>query len=216
MPTTLKLDHRKSITYESALKKDANIISQAAYFKAATELYQSLWDQRQTIQALVKHHLRLSNRDTCIINTKDQWIRGSFNICIPIEVQSTRFQKKFIFRCPMPHKLAEARYPGTVDEKLSSEVGTYAWMQHHCPDIRIPHLYGFGFSDHRHVSYHTYCLIAPVLTMLLVYSLSMSNKNLSTPAFGVCSNAISAIFFDAIPSRPMPPTQRVNDFLLHI
>jgi hypothetical protein len=47
MPTALKLDHRKPITYESALQKDANIISQAAYLEAATELYQSLWDQRQ-------------------------------------------------------------------------------------------------------------------------------------------------------------------------
>lgn len=167
MPTAIKLDHRKPITYESALKKDANIISQAAHFQAATELYQSLWDQRQTIQALVKHHLRLSNRDICVVNAKDQWIRGSFNICIPIEVQSTRFHKKLIFRCPMPHKLAEAKYPGTVDEKLSSEVGTHVWMQYQCPDIRIPHLYGFGFSDHRHVSYYTYRLIAPMLTMLL-------------------------------------------------
>jgi hypothetical protein len=57
-------------------------------------------------------------------------------------------------------------------------------------DIRIPHLYGFGFSDHRHVSYYTYRLIASVLTMLLVYSLSMSNKNLSTSAFGACSSEV--------------------------
>jgi len=215
MSTAIKLDHQKTITYESALKKDANIISQVAHFEAATKLYQLLWDQRQTIQALVKHHLRLSNRDICIVTTKDQWIRGSFNICIPIEVQSTRFHKKLIFRCPMPHKL-EAKYPGTVDEKLSSEVGTYAWIQHQCPDIRIPHLYGFGFSDHRHVSYYTYYLIAPMLIMLLAYSLSMSNKNLSIPAFGACSNAISAIFFDAILSHSILPTQQANDFLLHI
>jgi hypothetical protein len=31
MPTALKLDRRKPITYELALKKDANFISQAAY-----------------------------------------------------------------------------------------------------------------------------------------------------------------------------------------
>jgi len=37
--------------------------------------------------------------------------------------RSSRCHKKLIFRCPMPHKLAEAKYPGTVDEKLSSEVG---------------------------------------------------------------------------------------------
>jgi hypothetical protein len=214
MPTAIKLDHRRTITYESALKKDANIISQAAHFEAATELYQSLWDQRQTIQALVKHHLRLSNQDICVVNTKDQWIRGSFNICIPIEVQSTRFHKKLIFRCPMPHKLAEAKYPGTVDEKLSSEVGTHVWMQYQCPDIRIPHLYGFGFSDHRHVSY--YLRLIARANHATGYSLSMSNKHHSIPAFGTCSNAISAIFFDAILSPPIPSTQRANDFLMHI
>lgn len=42
MPTALKLDRRKPITYESALQKDANIINQAAYLEATTELYQAL------------------------------------------------------------------------------------------------------------------------------------------------------------------------------
>ena len=215
MPTVIKLDHRKPITYESALNKDTNIISQAAYLEAATELYQSLWDQRPTIEALVRHHLRLSNQDTCTVNAKAQWIRGSFNVCIPVEVRSTRCHKKLIFRCPMPHKLAEVKYPGTVDEKLSSEVGTYAWIQHQCPDILIPHLYAFGFSDHRHVSYYAYYLTDSVLTMLLMYSLSMRNKDLSTSACGACSNAVSAIFFDVTLSHPIPPIQRANDFLLH-
>jgi hypothetical protein len=215
MPTAIKLDHRRPITYESAVKKDANIISQAAYLEAATELYDSLWHQRQTIQALVRHHLRLTNRDICTVDAKARWIRGSFNVCIPIEVRSTRCHKKLMFRCPMPHKLAEINYPGTVDEKLSSEVGTYAWIQHKCPDIRIPHLYGFGFSDHRHVNYFTFCLRASVLTMLLVCSSSMRNKDLSTSGFGACFNAASAIFFDAILSRPIPHIQRTNNFLRH-
>ena len=42
MPTALMLDHWKPIIYELAVKKDANIIRQAVYLKAATELYQSL------------------------------------------------------------------------------------------------------------------------------------------------------------------------------
>jgi hypothetical protein len=108
--------------YESAVKKDANIISQAAYLEAATELYDSLWDQRQTIQALVSHHLRLPNRDICMVDAKARWICESFNVCIPIEIRSTWCHKKLMFRCPIPHKLAEINYPGTVDEKLSSVV----------------------------------------------------------------------------------------------
>jgi hypothetical protein len=43
-------------------------------------------------------------------------------VCIPVEVRSAGFNQKLIFRCSMPHKLAEATYPGTIDEKLSSEV----------------------------------------------------------------------------------------------
>jgi hypothetical protein len=86
MPTALKLDRRKHTTFESVLKKDTDIINQAACLEAATELYQALWDHRQAIQALVKRHLRLGNRDTCIVNAQDQWIHGSFNICIHIEV----------------------------------------------------------------------------------------------------------------------------------
>ena len=70
----------------------------------------------------------------------------------------------------------------------------YTWIQHQCPDVRILHLYSLGFSDHHHASSYTYRLIASVLTTLLVYSLSMSNKNLSTSAFGARSSAVSAIF----------------------
>ncbi len=44
---------------------------------------------------------------------------------IPVEVRSAGFNQKLIFYCPMLYKLAEAIYPGTIDEKLSSKVGTY-------------------------------------------------------------------------------------------
>lgn len=46
---------------------------------------------------------------------------------------------------------AEQYYPGTVDENMRGEVGAYAWMQESCPDIRIPRLYGFGFSNNTDV-----------------------------------------------------------------
>ncbi len=151
MPATIELDHRRPITYESALKKDANIISQAAHLAAAKRFSQELWDGRHTIEALVRHHLGLADGDACAVQPRDRWIRGGFNMCVLVEARLGGACRKLMFRCPMPHKLAEARYPGSVDEKLSCEVGTYAWMQNQCPDIRIPRLYGFGFSDQRHV-----------------------------------------------------------------
>ncbi|KAK4157128.1 hypothetical protein C8A00DRAFT_12032 [Chaetomidium leptoderma] len=156
MPATLEIGHRGPITYESALRKDADVISQAAESAATEELSRSLWDSRRTIEALVRHHRGLSDGDVCAVEPCDGWIRGGFNVCVPVQVRSggaRNAHKRLIFRCPMPHKLAEARYPGTVDEKLSCEVGTYAWMQDWCPDVRIPHLYGFGFSDHRHFTH---------------------------------------------------------------
>lgn len=131
MPATLELDNGQHITYESARKKDVNIINEATYPGVRRQLFQKLWDQRATIQDLVRHHLGLRDEDACIV--KDNWIRGSFNVCIPVEVRSAGFNKNLMFRCPMPHKLAEAKYPGTIDEKLSSEVGTYVWMREHCP-----------------------------------------------------------------------------------
>ncbi|QPG95098.1 hypothetical protein C2857_007660 [Epichloe festucae Fl1] len=53
----------------------------------------------------------------------------------------------------MPHKLAEQQYPGTIDEKVSCEVATYAWMQEHCANIRIPTLYAFGFANAGHFTH---------------------------------------------------------------
>ena len=59
MPEALKLDHRGPFTFESALRKDADTTSKAAYFAAAEELSQVLWDSRRTIAALVEHYLGL-------------------------------------------------------------------------------------------------------------------------------------------------------------
>ncbi|KAF4513689.1 hypothetical protein G6O67_000930 [Ophiocordyceps sinensis] len=119
MCSTLELLDRGPITYESAANKEANILNQLPHVAATKALYRSLWNQRDVIAALAKHHLRLGHRDECVALPPCEWIRGRFNVCIPV-------------------KLAEAQYPGTVDEKLSCEVATYAWMQENCSDIRIP------------------------------------------------------------------------------
>ncbi|KAH6703741.1 hypothetical protein EV126DRAFT_416972 [Verticillium dahliae] len=89
------------------------------------------------------------NKMVCAVAPTSQWIRGSFNVCIPIEVQSPNACRKLLLRCAMPYKLGGTKNPGSIDEKMSCEVGTYAWIQDRCPDIRIPYLYGFGFFDHR-------------------------------------------------------------------
>lgn len=149
----LELVGRNPITYESASEKETNIINQLAYVPATKKLYENLWQQREAIGALTKRHLGLGSKDACTVFDPQAWIRGSFNVCIPVEVKSGSLSRKVVLRCPMPHKLAEAKYPGTVDEKLSCEVGAYIWMQDQCADVRIPHLFGFGFSDGRHFTH---------------------------------------------------------------
>ncbi|EFY93749.1 hypothetical protein MAC_00240 [Metarhizium acridum CQMa 102] len=150
MPSTLELVGRRPITIESAIEEERNVINWASYGPATDKLYQALWEQRESIQALVRHHLALGKRDVCIVLPPSHWIRGGFNICVFLEVNSDNTNKKFIFRCPMPHKLAEARYPGSIDEKLSCEVGASIWVEENCPEIRSPFLFGFGFSDGCH------------------------------------------------------------------
>lgn len=150
MPPTLELIGRRPIAIESALEEERNVINWASYGPATDKLYRELWGQRDSIGALVQHHL--GGQNTCTVLPPDHWIRGSFNVCVFVEVNAgISSSRKVIFRCPMPHKLAEARYPGSIDEKLGCEVGAYIWVQEHCPEIRSPDLFGFGFLDGRHV-----------------------------------------------------------------
>jgi hypothetical protein len=48
---------RDPITYQSAANKEANIIYQLAHSPAAAKLRQEIWERREEIKALTKHHL---------------------------------------------------------------------------------------------------------------------------------------------------------------
>ncbi|KAG7109913.1 hypothetical protein HYQ44_020319 [Verticillium longisporum] len=151
MPPTIEILGQGPITIESALNEEKNLINWASYGPATNNLYQEIWEQRDSVAALVKHHMALRRQDKCIVLPPHNWIRGSFNVCIFVEVNSSGVRRKVVFRCPLPHKLAEARYPGSIDEKSSCEAGAYVWVEENCPEIRSPHLFGFGFMDGRHV-----------------------------------------------------------------
>lgn len=139
--------------YQDALDTDRNLVHQAQCSRDTELQFQQLEGEGSTMRALVKHHLNLTGACAITRSPRSKWLAGSFNVCIPIEVRSSESKARLglILRCAMPHKLAEARYPGSVDEKMSCEVATYAWMQEHCSDVRIPHLHGFGFADNRQV-----------------------------------------------------------------
>ncbi|KAG7120734.1 hypothetical protein HYQ45_014778 [Verticillium longisporum] len=52
-----------------------------------------------------------------------------------------------------------------MDEKLRCEVATYIWIQEHCPDIPIPKLHAFGFTDGRQFTQHDQAFVADTLTL---------------------------------------------------
>jgi hypothetical protein len=131
MPPVIELVDRKPITFDSAINQEGNFIKKAAYVAATQTFYGQLGRQRDAIASIVRHHLNLSLSHTCTVTVapEKQWIRGSFNVCIPVAVEpllkagGASGTQKLLLRCPFPFKLAEARYPGTVDEKLGCEVG---------------------------------------------------------------------------------------------
>ncbi|RSL67600.1 hypothetical protein CEP51_012642 [Fusarium floridanum] len=140
-------------SFKSAEEMEKNILLVIQHRQDAERFRHQLLAQKESIESLVKHHLGLSGNDACQVLPQESWIQGGFNICVPVEATSGGLTRRFIFRCPMSHKLAENRYPGTIDEKVGSEVATYIWMQEHCPDIRIPNLFAFGFRDGSHFTH---------------------------------------------------------------
>ncbi|KAL7914479.1 hypothetical protein GGI35DRAFT_466462 [Trichoderma velutinum] len=143
---------RKPVTFDEAKDLEEDFVKIWEQDRALEKFYKRLFRKKEEIKALTRHHLRLDKEEIIILPTTD-WLRGAFNLCIPLQVKNGRACREYMFRCPMPHKLAEAQYPGTVDEKMRCEVGAYVWMQENCSDVRIPYLYGFGFSGHRHFTH---------------------------------------------------------------
>lgn len=111
--------------------------------------------------------------------------KGSFNICVPMLVASRFFSGKVMLRCPMPFKVTESTYPGTVDEKMRSEVGAYVWMQHNCSEIRIPKLHGFGLSNYQVQELSGRSAFFPFMHLPVFRSLHMSLDSHSTFFFHV-------------------------------
>lgn len=86
------------------------------------------------IKKIVAHHFNLS-KDNCNIADMEDWINGSFNICIRVDVNRATL---VMIRFPLLYKIGESSNPGNSDEKIHCEAGIYAWLQENCPDIPIP------------------------------------------------------------------------------
>lgn len=123
------------------------MLLELSFPKSRMEFFVSLYSRRQDIAMLVADHLQSSRWEQCFVEEVKEWIHGSFNVCIPVRIESRTKQspKRVMIRFPLPYKVGEALNPGNVDEKLRCEAATFIWIGQQQLDIPIPRLWGFGF-----------------------------------------------------------------------
>lgn len=143
---------REKLTYEVAQGKERNILHELSYPKRQAEFFALLESKQRLIQAIVAQHLGLQSSTACQVAPSQDWLHGSYNVCIPVTICERRrlkqhLKKRVLIRFPLPYRIGEDFRPGNGDEKIRCEAGTYSWIQEHCPDIPIPRLYGFGLSS---------------------------------------------------------------------
>ncbi|KAJ5930962.1 hypothetical protein N7466_006455 [Penicillium verhagenii] len=151
LPSTLKPRRllRGEITYAAAKEQDANILHELGYRDQKIRFFTQLDRNRDLIKTIVAHHLGLASTDQCRVVDVGDWIHGSFNVCIRVDVVDLKgnVERQVMIRFPLPYRIGEKCCPGNADEKVRCEVGTYAWLKENCPTVPIPHLYGFGLSS---------------------------------------------------------------------
>lgn len=132
------------IALDRALENDDNILAQLGYPRQRQEFVSFLSAHKAEIEAIVSFHLCVKK---CRASDVQTWLTGSYNVCIPVYISPPSSVRSVLVRIPLPYKVGEAQRPGNVDGKLRCEVASYLWIQEHCPDVPIPHLFGFGFPN---------------------------------------------------------------------
>ena len=136
------------VDLQEARLSPRNMIVELSLAALQEDFVASLWDNRHVIATTVAQHLNASRPPRCEVLPTLEWIRGSFNMCIPVSVSD---QSQVMIRFPLPYKIGEYGFPGNVDEKLLTEAATYAWLDEHSPDVPKPQLLGYALSDGRRV-----------------------------------------------------------------
>ncbi|CAK7210072.1 hypothetical protein SCUCBS95973_000668 [Sporothrix curviconia] len=166
MPANLFLANGKSITREEALDRKINVVAQFTQYKAVADL-KRVWDHQDDWCTLVAAHVGVQP-GRIQMSHPPAWKRGTFNLVVPMLLKGDGVPPQVLLRVPMPAKIGEKQHQGSVADKLRCEAASYIWMQRHCPDIRIPHLYGFGIPgvDGGHF---THASRLPILRRALLY-----------------------------------------------
>lgn len=137
------------ITYSEAADQERNVIQELTYWRKKEDFINYLLQHTKEIEDIVSCYLRLQGNEKCNILPREFWIHGSFNICIPVDIENWRKRPEgpgVLIRFPLPYKVGDFNYPGNSEEKIRCEVATYAWIRENCPDVPIPYLWGFAFT----------------------------------------------------------------------
>jgi len=141
------------VVFDEAVQEEHNMLHRLTYWQKKFDFLMYLHQQRDKIEALVSAHLGLKSPKDCQLTQPVDWIHGGFNICLPVNISCRKHPgRRVIVRCPLPYKIGEIEHPGNAEEKLRCEAATYVWIQENCPDVSIPRLWGFAFSDGHSVS----------------------------------------------------------------
>ncbi|KAJ9347616.1 hypothetical protein DTO027B9_9038 [Paecilomyces variotii] len=131
------------ITYSQAKDEEVNIVHQLGYCSRRNDFFGFIRARRSLIEKKVAHHLKVSS-NSCHAADIDSWMHGSFNLCVPVEVEDFGH---VIIRFPLPYRVGDSFHSGNSDEKIRCEAGTYAWIYQCCPNIPIPRLHGFALKS---------------------------------------------------------------------
>ena len=82
VPTLRTLDDK--ITLDAALEEERDMLRRLMYWEKSFDFLVYLLNHSAEIEAVVSYHLNLSGKESCYLAPLDQWIHGSFNMCLPV------------------------------------------------------------------------------------------------------------------------------------
>ncbi|KAL9607271.1 MAG: hypothetical protein Q9167_007802 [Letrouitia subvulpina] len=194
------------VTFDEAVQEEHNMLQRLTYWQRELDFLSYLHQQRDKIEALVSTHLGMQGSEDCQLTQPVDWIHGSFNVCLPVNISGwSKYQgRRVLVRFPLPYKIGELENPGNADEKLRCEAAAYIWIQENCPDVSIPRLWGFAFSGgcslvnkriptniDRHLTYAT---VEPyLLDLLALHDSRLRNQPNSINDASDCRDQMAAL-----------------------
>ncbi|EAS32869.3 uncharacterized protein CIMG_13750 [Coccidioides immitis RS] len=107
------------IIYSFAKDEEVNILHCLGYVKQCAKFFDVLHHKRAWMRLIVAHHLGASP-NACYVAGPEDWIYGSFNVCIPVTVSSSwrRKRQRLMLWFPLPYCVSDHFCPGNSNEKL--------------------------------------------------------------------------------------------------